>query len=302
MSDLKILVTGANGFVGSHLIERLVQEDYDVTGLVGSSSMMSFFEKSKTKKVKIIKADLSQNTCIEPEEPIDVIVHTAARSPGVGVSVEKMVCDNVIATRNLVNYAEKAGITKIIFLSTLSIHGLVEEKVLNEQTPIHNPAPYGVSKFLCEQLLADKAKSIDSIAIRLPGIIGRNAVRNWLTRSLEASFRGEDIKVFNPSLPFNNAVHVNDLCEFITHLIGFNWSGSKAVCLGASGITTAGDVADLLAKETGQGSKVLVEEAHRPGFTICSDFAQTSFGYKPMEINTMLKQFCIENKKYKGIP
>ncbi len=294
--SLSIILSGASGFTGSYVMRHLCSAGHRVTALTGRSSQLSDGTFLSHPLIRSFSVDLSQPINLGKSFTADAIVHAAARAPGCGVSAESLIKDNVCAARNILALARSTGARKLIFLSGMSVYGDVQDEVLNEQTPVHNPNTYGLTKLLCEQLIADSGEVLASISLRLPGIIGPGSVRNWLTRSLNASLKGEDIRIFNPSSPFNNAVHVSDLSDFISALVtNVHWRGHEVVCLGADGDMPLVQVAHLLALGGGRGSKVIVEPAPRISFRICSDYAKEKFKYAPMEIEQMLSRFVQEN-------
>ena len=294
--SLSIILSGASGFVGGYILRRLCADGHRVVALTGRSRPYLDADFISKPLISSFSVDLSNPINLDIPFPVDAIIHTAARSPEPGVSVTSYIEDNIAAARNMLVLARSTDASKFVFLSTLSVHGDVQDAVLDERTSVHNPATYGLTKLLCEQLIADSGDNIASISLRLPGVIGPRSVRNWLTRSLSASLKGEDIRVFNPESPFNNAVHVSDLSDLASALVAdVQWRGHEVVCLGADGDMPAGQVAQLLALGGGRGSRVIVEPAPRFSYRICSDYAKSKFKYTPMQTQQMLSRFVQEN-------
>ncbi len=291
---MRILVTGAGGFSGSELVSRLFDVGHQVTAVVGSSRGRLADPINDHGNLQIIQADLSKPFNMVAQ--VDAIIHAAARSPGPGVSTDDLVRDNVLATRNLITFAKRSGVHLFIFFSSLSVYGEVNTEVLNEQTPIRNPGPYGLTKLLCEEMLKAESPSLRSLAIRLPGIIGRGSTRNWLSRSLAAALTGGPIKIFNADAPFNNAVHITDLCRFLIGLLSKRWNGFDTVCLGSNGALPVSTVAKYLLEGAGHGSKIVIENSSRNSYLISSKRAQTLYDYSPVEITTMLEKFTREGR------
>jgi len=288
-----IVVTGAGGFSGAELVHYLHSKGHNVTAVIRSGLGRLAGSAFSSRNLKVVQADLSMP--IDLPHTADAIFHIAARSPSAGVSVDSMVRDNVLATRNLLAYAKATDVKLFVFFSSLSVHGEVVEEVLDEETPIRNPSPYGLTKLICEEILRGESMSMRSLAIRLPGVIGRKSMRNWLSRSLVAAYAGEDIKAFNADAPFNNAVHVADLCNFSGGLLKKVWEGFDVVTLGAAGQLPVGTVAKLIAEAGARGSRVIIENAGKTSYRISSVRAQAQYSYSPMNIEAMLKQFILEN-------
>lgn len=290
-----VLVTGASGFSGAVICKHLLTKGYRITAVKGYNKSFLPLSTQSYSNLKIVSADLSQDFSIP--NGISTVVHTAARSAWTGVTTEDMVRDNVIATQNLINSALKIGVSRFIHFSSLSVHGQIEADVVDQNTPIFNPDVYGVTKYLCEQMLESAAGgAMSCLAIRLPGIIGPGSLRNWLSTTLARAKRGEDISVFDKGAKFNNAVHIDDLATFIEKLLTHKWSGYASGPLGAGGLTTAGEVSQLLAKAGGGKSTIFEDKYPRKSYTISSDWATESYGYSPMNITKMIHRFVLENQ------
>ena len=290
---VEIVVTGAGGFSGSHLVANLIAHGHSVTAVVGRSRGRLDAMLQTHSRLAIVAGDLA--TPLPLPARIDGIVHAAARSPAPGVTASDMVRDNVVATARLLDYAAAAGARTFIYLSTLSVYGTISAPVVDETTAIVDPDVYGMTKYLGEVMLRELPAR--SMAIRLPGVLGPNSVRNWLTRVLAAAKAGHDIACYSPQAPFNNAIHINDLSGFTERLLDDpGWSGRHAVTVGAKGETSAQRAVQIIIDTIGSRSSIRISDASRPSFTISSATAQR-YGYLPMDVETMLVQFARENQR-----
>jgi len=249
--------------------------------------------QSPESNLKYVIGDLISNVVLPSE--IDAVVHTAARSPWLGVSNSAIVRDNVILTDQLIRYAIKAKAARFIYLSSISVYGDISNHTVLESTPIVNPSIYGAAKRLCEQLLETEAEALNSISIRLPGVIGPMSVRNWLSKVINAAKNGEEIIAYNPDVLFNNAAHVNDIGSFVLGLLSSEWNGFEVVNTAAQGEITIKKTINIIVDGIGSRSKIVFQEKGRNSFTVSSKKAIELFGYKPMLIENMLKQFVKDN-------
>jgi len=225
---------------------------------------------------------------------IDHIVHVAGVSAGPGIGVDDMLACNVTGARNLLNYARNAGASRLVLASTLSVHGDVEEPVVDEITPVRAPDVYGASKYLAERLFAAEAHWLPGAAIRLPGVLGEGAHRAWIPTLLDRMRKNQDITVYNPDAMFNNAAHVSDICRLILNLLRHQWSGFHAFPVGADGQMTIAELARILLSSTGSRSRLSEGRALKAPFTISSRYAVEKFGYAPMNIEAMLSRYVSE--------
>lgn len=289
---MHVLVTGASGFSGSVATRALLRQGHKVTALIGPSARR-MPPDTDGHGVEVLVGDLADDVALP--SGIDAIIHAAARSPAPGVTDEQLVRSNVVATGKLVEQAKRSGVGKFIYLSSLSIYGSIESALVDENSPIRNPDAYGRTKHRGEELIAAESASFASIAIRLPGVIGKGSVRNWLTSVLHAARDGRDITVFCPDAPFNNAVHVSELADFACRLLEAKWDGFDAITIGAAGQTTVGEAAMLLVQAFGGRSRIRIAAAAKPSFLISSTRARNQYGYEPSEITSMLRRFAEEN-------
>jgi nucleoside-diphosphate-sugar epimerase len=124
-----------------------------------------------------------------------------------------------------------------------------------------------VTKYQGEAMVREAP--LRSLSIRLPGVIGRASVRNWLTGVVHAAKHGQTIALYNPEGPFNNAIHIDDLCRFTAHLVEhIGWNGHDAVTVGAAGLTTVRRAVETIIQTLGSRSPIVIKEATTPGFTI----------------------------------
>jgi nucleoside-diphosphate-sugar epimerase len=290
----EIVVTGAGGFNGPHLVAQLLACGHRVTAAMGCTPGRLNSALQTHPALTLVTGDLRDGLPLPSH--VDAVVHAAARSPAPGVSNTQIIHDNVTATARLLEYATEAGARTYIYFSSVSIYGEISEPVVDEGTPIINPNPYGMSKYLCEMMLRDLPAPARSISIRLPGILGPNSVRNWLTRVLAAAKENRDISCYNPEAPFNNAIHVDDLSEFVDQLLlDANWAGHHAVTVGAAGMTSIREAVQIIVWTLRSRSQIrILVEPVQTSFVISSKKAE-SFGYKPREIESILTQFARDN-------
>lgn len=268
---MRVLITGAGGFVGGYLVDALTKAGFEV----GRGTRNNLDEVLNL---------IGHCECI---------VHAAASTPISGVTVEQMVADNVLLTKSLLEAAKDWKVKKFILFSSISMYGTVNVPILEEGTTITNPSVYGATKFLCEQLL--KEQNISGLALRLPGILGPKAHKgNWLPGVADKLLKGETIGAYNLDKPFNNAVHVDDLAKLIIKVLKEGWSGYDAMVLGAKGVLRVKSVITRLARALDVEAKIEEIPTRQHSFVISSRHAMQDWGYDPMEIEKMVDQYGAE--------
>jgi len=217
---MRVLVTGASGFIGSYLMEFLSQAGHEVMGLTRSP-----LEKNKK---QYVVCDLTRFTI---QEHFDIIIHTAAKCGIQKNNLADFVNDNIEGTRHLLRYASEAG-CKILYLSTTSCFGNIRQGELSEDTEMNNPGYYGLTKYIAEKLVLES--EVPSISFILPGVVGKNSHNPWLMRVARDMLEGKKVECYAPESLFNNVVHVHTVALCIHWVIENNLFCNKRVLLGSS--------------------------------------------------------------------
>jgi UDP-glucose 4-epimerase len=284
-------VTGAGGFAGSHLARALAARGFAVTALHRSpldpSNDLARLPNVRLQRAALDALDRLPDGC-------SAVVHAAASPARPGFTDDAIVRDNVIGTRHLLELAERAGCRAFVFLSSMSFYGKITAPVVDESTPTVDPDVYGASKLIGERLLAERRDRLPGLALRLPGVVGRGARRNWLASTAERLRRGEPATLFNPEAPFNNALHVDDLAALVAGALTRGWRGFDALVLGARGQLPIRAVVERLAAGMGVPARLAVQPAPKPAFLLSSARAIRDWGYDPMEIGALVDRYARE--------
>ena len=163
---MKAFVTGGAGFIGSHLVDRLISDGYKVTVFDNLSSGKKEFISHNLGNscFSFVKADLLDKKVIEEEiRDHDVVFHIAA-NPDVrgGVDDPSMAEKDIQATYNLLDAMRKTGVKKIVFSSSSVIYGETPAMPLPENYgPLLPISVYGAAKLACEGLISSFAHTFD---------------------------------------------------------------------------------------------------------------------------------------------
>jgi UDP-glucose 4-epimerase len=163
---MHILVTGGAGYIGSHTCLELLEYGHTVTVVdnLSNSSVESLLrvERLSAKKIHFFEVDLLDSVKLsevfdQTAEPVDAVIHFAGRK-AVGESVEKPLLyytTNIIGTLHLVTAMEQAGVKNIIFSSSATVYGDPATVPITEDFPLSCTNPYGRTKLMVEEILAD---------------------------------------------------------------------------------------------------------------------------------------------------
>lgn len=284
----RILVTGANGFIGSHVSKWLSLLGYNVIGLYRTTTKQPDYDSCNY----VYYGDLRSPDLFKHfSQSIDAVVHCAATSPWRGISNNDIIQDNILGMMNLIHHTirRRFGYNKFIFCSSLSLYGKIKDRSVDENTLINNPDIYGATKIIGERLLQDLP--IPTLSIRLPGVIGRGSKRNWLSTVAEKIKNNETVTIFNPNCHFNNAVYIDDLCRLIANALQAKWEGHDSIVIGAAGFTTPRKAVTRLAAAMEKGVAIKVDQTPKDFFTISSVKAIDKWRYAPMTIEETITKY-----------
>ena len=165
----KVLVTGAGGFVGSHLVEALVRKGANVTALVHYNSrndwgMLENVSKRVLDAVKVVAGDLRDTDCVRKVvSGQQVVFHLGALIgiPYSYVNPRDVIDTNVNGTLNILSAAGDFEVDKIIHTSTSEIYGTAQYVPMDEEHPSHPQSPYAASKLGADLLALSFYHSFD---------------------------------------------------------------------------------------------------------------------------------------------
>jgi len=148
---VRCLVTGATGFIGRHIVRKLLEKERAVRILVRQSSDISIF---KNKDVEIIRGDLCDADSIgQALKDVDIIYHAAALVADWGPK-QLFFKTNFTGTKNLLEACKKSKIARFVHISTIDVFGVNTKEIISEKSEIRNiPYPYSYSKILAENLV-----------------------------------------------------------------------------------------------------------------------------------------------------
>jgi UDP-glucuronate 4-epimerase len=225
-TKLQVLLTGAAGFIGSHLAERLLEQGESV---VGVDSFSPYYDPARKRgnleaalqheSFRLVEGDLRELELEPLVAEADVILHLAAQ-PGVrpswGDEFQIYVNDNVLATQRLLEAACGSGIERLVIASSSSIYGDAESFPTREDATPRPVSPYGVTKLAAEQLchLYRVAHGVPSVVLRYFTIFGpRQRPDMAFTRFIEAASSGDPLRVFGDGGQSRSFTYVDDAVD-----------------------------------------------------------------------------------------
>lgn len=245
---MKAIVTGANGFTGSHLVKALEQRGNDVVGLVRKSSNV---DRLSDCKLQFVYGDITDRDALKTAMAgVDWVFHTAAYVELGLVNAAEMEGVNVEGTRAVMEVAQAVGVSKVVYCSTIGVFGDTKGQVVNEtfkRTQADFSSAYDRTKYQAQQIVDEfAAQGLPVVSILPSGIFGADdphfgpVMQQFLKRRLPLWVGGDRI---------TGIVHVDDLVAAMI-LAAEKGKPGEHYIISAGDLTTR-EMFDILSQETG---------------------------------------------------
>lgn len=220
----RMLVTGAAGFIGSQLAERLVADGHDVIGIDSFSDHyardlkeLNLAALDEHPQFRLVAVDIARDPILDLFTDVDIAFHLAAR-PGVRDSwsdFNDYAQANIIGSRAVFDAAATTQ-TRVVYSSSSSVYGDASSLPVSEEHARHPISPYGASKVMTEVLAGAYAASfgLDAVGLRYFTVYGpRQRPDMGLSRFIEALVDGRDIPLYGDGLQQRDMTYVGDVVE-----------------------------------------------------------------------------------------
>ena len=208
---MNVLVTGATGFIGHHLIARLADEKEHVRALVLQNEDTSAFDHLD---VEIVRGDvLDYESLLKAASNCQQIFHLAARTEASGPSKGDLQKVNIQGTENIARAALVAKVSRLVFCSSGALYGrAIRNRTISEETIPIPDSPYGRSKFLAEQVLLSyhDRDGLSVVLARTSAVLGPGAM-SWL--HLFRTIAGGRFRLIGDGHNYHHVADISDIVE-----------------------------------------------------------------------------------------
>jgi NAD dependent epimerase/dehydratase len=295
----RVLVTGAGGFIGSHLVEHLLQRGAQVRAMVHYDSRpgltnLDLAPRAVRERVEVIAGDVCDPFFMrQAVEGVQVVFHLAALIgiPYSYVAPASYVAVNVQGTLNVLEACRRGGVERVVHTSTSECYGTALYTPIDEKHPLQGQSPYSASK-----IAADKMAEAYYCSFGLPV----STLRPFNTFGPRQSSRaiiptiagqllwgGPELRLGSLD-PVRDFTYVSDTCEGFCRMAECDAAVGQLVHLGTGKAVTVGELVKLLSEITGKTKPVVqTAERKRPEksevYTLLSDPARAGelLGWRP---------------------
>ena len=293
-----VLVTGAGGFVGSHLVERLVRENCKVRCLVeydsrGDVGWLEDIPADVSGEIEIIAGDLRDadavGNCVAGT---DVVFHLGGLTaiPYSYENPRQVVETNVIGTLNVVQAARAANVERVVHTSTSEVYGTARSVPIGEDHALQGQSPYSASKIGADKIAESFHNSFDLpvATIRPFNIYGpRQSARAVIPTIVSQALSGKKVKLGSLH-PTRDFTYVTDTADGFVKVAECDAAIGGVFNVGSNAEISIGDLVEKIAGLIGQDIEIEHQEARRrpeqsevERLWADNKLAAETFGWKP---------------------
>jgi len=269
LSDKKIVVTGADGFIGSHLTEALVARGCDVRAFClynsfGSRGWLDAAPRSVQDSIEVIMGDVRDPHAVRAAlTGADVVLHLAAliAIPYSYIAPDSYVDTNIRGTLNVVQAARDLGLARVVHTSTSEVYGTAQFVPITEEHPVHGQSPYSASKIGADQMAISFHRSFETpVTVARPfNTYGpRQSARAVIPTIISQIAAGERRIRLGALTPTRDFTFVADTCAGFMALAESDAAVGQVVNMGSEFEISIGDTAALIAEA--MGVEIEIEE------------------------------------------
>lgn len=274
LKNKNILVTGADGFIGSHLVESLLNKGAKVKALsqYNSFNFWGWLEDIKSDKLEVLSGDVRDpNYCFEITKDIDIVFHLAAliAIPYSYIAPDSYIDTNIKGTLNICQACMKNNVKRLIHTSTSEVYGTAQYVPIDEKHPLQPQSPYSASKMGADAIALSFFNSFDApVTIARPfNTYGpRQSARAVIPTIISQIASGvKEIKLgdLSPTRDFN---YVIDTCRGFIHLAEHENTIGETVNIGSNFEISISDTLNLIKKLMNSDVNLIEDKKRlRPG-------------------------------------
>ncbi|OGW09702.1 MAG: NAD-dependent dehydratase [Nitrospinae bacterium RIFCSPLOWO2_12_39_15] len=270
----KILVTGTDGFIGSHLVEKLLEENCEVKAFVYYNSFNSWgwldtFPEEKIKNVEIFTGDVRDPNGVKMAvKDVDIVFHLAAL---IGIpfsyhSPDSYIDTNIKGTLNILQAAMNSGIERVVVTSTSEVYGTAQYVPIDEKHPLQGQSPYSASKIGADKIAESFYRSFGTpVVIARPfNTYGpRQSARAVIPTIITQLLNGSREVRLGSLYPTRDLNFVTDVCKGFIALAECDEAIGREVNIGSGEEISIGDLAKLIISMINRDAEIVSEDVRK---------------------------------------
>jgi nucleoside-diphosphate-sugar epimerase len=291
LSEYRVLVTGAGGFIGPRVVQALLDHRATVRALVGPPQQS--FHVLKSESLRNVVADICDVPVVKRLiDGVDIVVHMAGPA-SVAASFSDPVgfaSAHVIGTSTVLDACANAGVKRFVYISSAEVYGRPQIMPVHEDHPSAPRSPYGAAKAAAEQFVQVFAvnSAVPTVILRLFSVYGPGASPTSLCGTIFRMATREDAVILRDLSPVRDYCFIDDVADAIVRACVMPLEGIATVNIGSGIGMSVAEFASAVVRTLGRSIPVWqCEESHRPPaaeiYNLIADRtrAERLLGWKP---------------------
>jgi len=269
-NDKEVLVTGAGGFIGSHLVDNLLSKGANVTAFVHYNArndwgMLEGRYNDKTPNLNVIAGDVTDSLFVKKAVSEKEYVFHLAALIGIPYSYtapESYVNTNVKGTLNVMQACLESGVDRVVHTSTSEVYGTAQYTPIDERHPLQGQSPYSASKIGADKIAESFYYSFDvPVTIMRPfNTYGpRQSTRAVIPTIITQALTSNEIKLGSLT-PVRDLTYVTDTVQGFIKMAESKKTAGKTINTGSGRGITIGDLADIIIKLINPNISIVCEK------------------------------------------
>jgi dTDP-glucose 4,6-dehydratase len=265
-----VLVTGAGGFIGSHLVEALLDRRARVRAFVrynsrGDIGLLSLLARERRDLLEIVAGDLRDGDAVTQAcQDVTCVFHLGAliAIPYSYLHPREVVETNVLGTLNVLCAARQAGVKRVVHTSTSEVYGTARTVPISEEHPLQGQSPYSASKIGADKLAESFYCSYDLpvVTVRPFNAYGpRQSARAVIPTIITQALVQEQIRLGDLS-PRRDLTYVKDTVAGFVAAAEADGAVGQMINVGSNQEITIGDLAQKIIQLVGRDCRVVLDE------------------------------------------
>jgi NAD dependent epimerase/dehydratase len=270
LSGARVLVTGAGGFIGSHLVERLVREGSRVRAMIrynarGSWGNLEFVPQDVRKDIEVYPGDVTDASSVRTAvQDCEVVFHLAALIgiPYSYLAPQSYVATNIAGTVNVLNAVRDYAVAKMVHTSTSETYGTALYSPIDEKHPLQGQSPYSASKIGADKMVESFSLSfgVPVATIRPFNVFGpRQSARAVIPTIISQLLTGMKRIRLGSLTPSRDFTFVQDTVNGFLAVASSDKSSGQVINIGSGTAVTIGETAEQIIKLMGKEASIEVD-------------------------------------------
>jgi NAD dependent epimerase/dehydratase len=269
-NDIEVLVTGAGGFIGSHLVDDLLSRGANVTAFVHYNArndwgMLEGQYNDKNPNLNVIAGDVTDSLFVKKAVSEKEYVFHLAALIGIPYSYtapESYVNTNVKGTLNVMQACLESGVDRVVHTSTSEVYGTAQYTPIDEKHPLQGQSPYSASKIGADKIAESYYYSFDLpvTIIRPFNTFGpRQSTRAVIPTIITQSLTSSKIRLGSLT-PVRDLTYVSDTVQGFIKMAESKKTAGQTINTGSGRGITIGDLADIIIKHINPNISIVCEK------------------------------------------